>query len=124
MRRIVPLLALAFLVGGCWHAQIHTGEIASPTVIENQWAHSFIGGLIAPSPLDASECTAGVARVETVHSVPNILAHIVTFGIYSPMTLRAVCAAGPANDDSQAFLFWVPEPEPETLPPPYRTPAR
>jgi hypothetical protein len=123
MRRTAPLLALLFLVTGCYHAQIHTGEIASPTVIENQWAHSFIGGLVPPSPLDASGCTAGVARVETVHSVPNLLAHIVTFGIYSPMTMRAVCAAGQDDEqEEQALYFWMPEAAPTPVAPPYRAP--
>jgi hypothetical protein len=41
----------------------------------------------------AARCPDGVARVETQLSFLNMLANVVTFGIYSPMTITVQCAA-------------------------------
>ena len=110
LNRVLPLV-LVVSISGCYHAQISTGAPASPQVIDQPWAHSFIGGLVPPSPIDAStQCNNGVSRVETRLSFVNMVANVVTFGIYSPMHLRVVCAAG------QNQAFWVPAPEAEDEP--------
>jgi hypothetical protein len=93
MRRIL-LLSAVVLSSGCYHATVETGRAPSGQVVENQWAHGFIAGLVPPSTVStAAECPQGVARVSTQLSVLNMLANILTFGIYSPMTIRAECAA-------------------------------
>ena len=110
LKRVLPLV-LVLLISGCYHAQVSTGAPASPQVIDEPWAHSFIGGLVPPSPIDASmQCSNGVSRVETRLSFVNMVANVVTLGIYSPMHLTVVCAAG------QNQALWMPAPEAEDEP--------
>jgi hypothetical protein len=40
----------------------------------------------------AAQCPNGVAKVETQHSFLNMVAQVVTFSIYSPMTIDVQCA--------------------------------
>ena len=97
----VRVLAVAVLVGlaGCYHATIETGLEPSNQVVENEWAHSFIAGLVPPSTVEtASECPNGVAIVETELSFLNLVANVVTGGIYSPMHITVTCAAGGMAD--------------------------
>ncbi len=100
----VPLLVCAALAtGGCYHAVVETGREPSGETIEREWAHSFIGGLVPPSVTEtAEECPNGVARVETQHSFLNMVAQIVTGGIYSPMTITVQCADAGGDDNGAA----------------------
>ncbi len=95
------LLALFALVAatGCYHATIETGRPLSPQTVEKPWAHGFIGGLVPPTTVEtASKCPNGVARVETKHSFPNMLASFLTGGIYTPISIKATCAATGGGD--------------------------
>ena len=87
-----------FLVGSaaaCHHATINTDLQPGSTTIDQQWASSWVFGLVPPKTVEtASTCTNGVARVETVRSFVNGLVGILTFGIYTPMTIKVTCAAG------------------------------
>lgn len=88
-----PLLAALVLSMACWHAIITTGRAESSTVVEKQWASSFVYGLVPPDPLDVtSQCKSGVAKVETVHSFLNGLVQFLTIGIYTPMDIKVTCA--------------------------------
>ncbi len=103
-KRMLPLF-LIVLIGGCYHAQISTGAPASPEAIDEPWAHSFLAGLVPPSPVDASaQCASGVSRVETRLSFLNMVANVVTFSIYSPMHLTVVCAASQDQADRMPAL--------------------
>ncbi len=97
MRRVtnIALLGAFVLTAGCYHAVIETGRPASGTIVENEWASSFIAGLVPPAVVNtASQCPNGVSRVETKHSFLNMLAAVVTFNIYSPITITVACASG------------------------------
>lgn len=100
IRRAAAVVA-AFLLTGCFHAVIQTGRPESSDVISIKWANSFIYGLVPPPVVEtAARCTNGVAKVETQQSFLNILAHIVTFGIYTPIQIDVTCAArGTASTD-------------------------
>lgn len=99
MKRLMSLLAVVLLTSGCYHATITTGATPGNETISNPWAHSFIAGLVPPSTVEtASQCTSGVARVETQHSFLNMLAQFITLSIYSPMTIEVTCAAGDEED--------------------------
>ena len=101
MRRLSSLVGVGALVlsAGCYRAVVETGQPASTTIIQNEWASSFIYGLVPPAVVNtASQCPNGVSKVETQHSFLNQLAYIVTFGIYSPITITVTCAsAGSAS---------------------------
>jgi hypothetical protein len=91
---LAGVLLLGVTLTGCYRATVDTGRNPSGQVIQNQWAHSFIAGLVPPSTVEtAGRCPAGVARVETQLSFLNMVANAVTFGIYSPMTITVQCAA-------------------------------
>ena len=105
-RRSIPLAAalIAVMGSGCYRATIDTGLIPSGQTIEQPWAHSFIAGLVPPATVEtASRCPNGVARVETQLSFLNMVANVVTFGLYSPMTITVRCAA-PRDDDNYQEL--------------------
>jgi len=90
----VATLAMAMVAAGCWRITVTSNAAPSPTVVEKPWQHSFIAGLVPPAEINVGDqCPNGVAKVETVHSPANILATILTQGIYSPITAKVTCAA-------------------------------
>lgn len=89
----IAIAATSMLATGCYRATVQTGLRPSPQVVERQWAHGYLWGLVSPDPMQVgAECATGVARVETRLSAKNQIASYVTAGIYTPMTIRAVCA--------------------------------
>jgi hypothetical protein len=96
------LAAAAVVASGCYRATIETGRTPSGQTVTRDWAHSFIAGLVPPSTVNtAAQCPNGVARVQTQLSFLNMVANVVTFGIYTPMTVEVHCAA-PAEDENNA----------------------
>ena len=90
-RRSVLLAALVFS-GACYHAPIETSAIPSSQAIEKEWTASWIGGLVPPDPVEtASTCPNGVSQIETQHSFLNVMANVLTLGIYTPMTIAVTC---------------------------------
>lgn len=99
MRRIASIAAVsAFaLTAGCYHAVVDTGRPVSGQTVEKKWAASYIGGLVPPAVINtASQCPNGASKVETQHSFANQLVGMITFGIYTPMTVTVSCASGGA----------------------------
>jgi hypothetical protein len=97
LARIATLAVVAIGLTGCYHVTVDTGLAPSGETIEIPWAHSFIAGLVPPETVDAAEeCPSGVSRVESQLSFLNMVANVVTFGIYSPMQIDVQCAAGSA----------------------------
>ena len=95
------LLLCVVVVSGCYAAAIETGKTPSTRVIEKNWAAGWIYGLVPPKIVEtANQCSAGVAKVQTMLSLPNQLVGFLTFGIYTPMTIRVTCAQ--IQDTSQA----------------------
>lgn len=98
LKKSILLVALAITMSGCYHAQITTGLQASNEVYQEAWATSFIGGLVPPDIVDATEhCSNGVAKVETRHSFLNLVAQMITFSIFSPMEITVTCATASAE---------------------------
>jgi hypothetical protein len=95
MRRVALIAATLLLSSACYHATIETGAVPTTTVIEKEWANSFIYGLVPPETIStAQQCRNGVARVETEQSFLNGLVAGLTFGIYTPMHIRVTCGTG------------------------------
>ena len=93
MTRLAGVLIAALVAGGCFHATIDTGRPASTDSIVKPWANSWVYGLVPPKTVQTEQkCPSGVSRVETVHSFLNGLVDVLTFGIYTPMTLKVTCA--------------------------------
>lgn len=90
---VVTTIAVLVL-SGCYHATIDTGLTPSLQTIERPWAHGFLYGLVPPSIVETQQrCPTGVARVETRLSFLNQVANILTFRIYTPMSIKVTCAA-------------------------------
>lgn len=95
---MVLLFIGILLISGCYNARVTTGLAPSAQTVEVKWAHSFLGGLVPPSALSvAQECASGVASVETKLSFLNLVANVITFGIYSPMEITVTCASATAG---------------------------
>jgi hypothetical protein len=94
MRRVIMLALVAVTFSGCYRAVVQTGLTPSTNSFEEEWAHSFLWGLVPPEEVDgATECPGGVARVETEHSFLNSIASGLTWGIYTPITIRVICSS-------------------------------
>ena len=92
IRRVAVALTLVAATG-CYHASIETGVAPSAQVIDKQWAHGWIFGLVPPSTTETQQkCPKGVAKVETQLSFPNQLVNFLTGGIYTPMSIKVTCA--------------------------------
>jgi hypothetical protein len=95
MRATRTALLVTLLIGaaGCFHATVETGATPSTQTVEKKWASGWIYGLVPPSTVSTAEkCPNGVAKVETQQSFVNQLVGLLTFGIYTPMDIRATCA--------------------------------
>ena len=105
------LLLVAVVASGCYHARVETGLTPSAQVIEKGFAHSFIYGLVPPSTVSTtSQCPNGVAMVETQISFVNGLVSSLTGGLYTPMSIKATCAAaGSASAGTSASEVVVSE---------------
>jgi len=97
MSRSLRLVVSALLVAlpACYHATIETGLAASNEIIAESFASSWIYGLVPPKPVSAmAKCRSGVSKVETQLSFVNQLVGALTFGIYTPMSIKVTCATG------------------------------
>ena len=93
--KAVTSITLASLLAACYHATIETGRPPSPQTVEKAFAAGWIYGLVPPSTVQtASQCPAGVSRVETQLSFVNQLVSFLTLGIFTPMAIKVTCAAG------------------------------
>jgi hypothetical protein len=92
-KMLIAAAATSLIATGCYRASVQTGLQPAPQVIERQWAHGYLWGLVGPNPVKAGvECPTGIAEVETRLSIANQLASYFTIGLYTPMTIRTVCA--------------------------------
>lgn len=91
---IAVTLCLVIASAGCYHATIVTGATPSTDTIEQGFASSWVYGLVPPKTVEtASKCVNGVAKVETQQSFVNGLVAVITFGIYTPISIKVTCAA-------------------------------
>lgn len=96
--RSISALFVAVAFSACYHATIDTGLTPSGTTVTKEWAHGFVYGLVPPALVETvAKCPHGAAKVETQLSFLNQVASILTFGIYSPMTIQVQCAAAPKS---------------------------
>jgi len=96
MVRTVRLFAVGIVLAlaACYHATVETGLPPSPQVIDKPWASGWIYGLVPPKTIEArAQCPNGVSKVETQLSFLNQLVNFITFGIYTPMSIKVTCAA-------------------------------
>ena len=94
MYRFASFVVLAVFTTGCYHTTVKTGSPLGTTTIEQPWALSFVYGLVPPPTVEtASTCPSGVAQVESQQSFLNGLVGALTFGLFTPMSIKVTCAA-------------------------------
>ena len=97
MKAVRSLAAMALLsLAGCYHYTIVTGAPPAEKSVGRNWQKSFIAGLVPPDTINTkAECPAGVASFETKHSFLNQVASGISYNIFTPITTKYTCAAGP-----------------------------
>ncbi|WP_428274878.1 Bor/Iss family lipoprotein [Candidatus Palauibacter sp.] len=107
MSRLIATIVAVSLSTGCatHHAVVKTGIDPGLRKVEDKWADSYVGGLVAPDHVEVGErCgEGGVAMVETRISFLNQLVSTLTLGIYSPMEIIVTCGGTeetPADETS------------------------
>ena len=96
------VLALAFVLAGCYKTTVRTGIQPGP-VNTSQSKATWINGLVPASDVEAEEdCgDSGVAVVQTELSFVNQLLGLLTLGIYTPVTVRLICGNEGSDDVDQ-----------------------
>ncbi|MDG5767664.1 hypothetical protein QA596_09325 [Balneolales bacterium ANBcel1] len=96
------MIIVVLFLTGCYHAQVTTGLPESGEVHTENWHSTLINGLITlDDAIEAQRyCSDGVAKVETKLSFLNQVVAILSFSIYTPMTIEITCAA---SSDRYAF---------------------
>jgi hypothetical protein len=96
-RRPVLLLGLLFS-GACYHAPLETGTTPVAPLVERD-SMFWVDALVPVDPVEtAVSCPMGVSQVETHHSVLDVVANVLTLGLYTPMTITVACGtAGRTN---------------------------
>ena len=108
-------IAVATLCSACHHATINTGLTAGTEVVTNEWAHSYLLGLVPPAAVDvAGKCKNGIARVETQVTFVNALVTVMTLGVYTPVQVDVTCASG-ARASLGPSAIWATDPSPAAL---------
>lgn len=119
MDRVLKYSAIGLVVAlsACYHATIDTGRSPSPEVINEPWASGFVYGLVPPKTVETmARCPNGVSKVETFHSFLNSLVGGLTFGIFTPMTIKVTCAAsGGASIPGASHIQLGDHPTPQQL---------
>lgn len=94
VRFALLLVVFAIAASGCYHATIVTGRTPGTVVHDEEFATSWVNGLVPPDTVGtANMCPNGVAIVETELTFVNQLLGALTFGIYTPMRIKVTCAA-------------------------------
>jgi hypothetical protein len=89
-RRHVLVLSLV-LAGACYHPNIEANAAPAAPLVERE-SMPWIDGLAPTDPVETAEsCPSGVSRVETHHSVLDVVANVLTLGLYTPMTITVAC---------------------------------
>ena len=105
MKRLIATIIAVPLSAGCasYHAVVKTGVEPGPRKVEDQWADSWVGGLVPPDAVDAEPGCGeeGVAVVETRISFMNSLVSALTFGIYTPMEIVVTCGSAEDTGETQ-----------------------
>jgi len=109
--RLISLCVLVIAMTGCHSVTVTTGLPVGTTVIENEYATSWLWGLVPPETVEAaSECIDGVAIVETEQSFAHGFLRVITCGIYTPWHITVTCgASGSASADTDQFDVSVDE---------------
>ena len=91
---MLVMIMAGITLSSCYHATITTGLTPGTQTIQEDWAASWILGLVPPETVDAAaQCPNGVAQVETQLSFLNQLVGGITLGIFTPMSIKVTCAA-------------------------------
>lgn len=94
-RKLVGILSLSMILGGCSTVTIQPQQIAKVTLAPTyqQTEHFFFWGLAGEKNVDVKTICAGkpVKQMQTQQTFLNGLAAIVTLGVYAPHSVKVWC---------------------------------
>ena len=96
MGRVAVTVGLVIVTTGCYEHTYTVGQgaPAGPVVYE-EWHNHWLGGLIGHKNLDVELlCPSGNATIHNEQSFLNLLAGVLTSGIYAPTTVKIRCDSG------------------------------
>lgn len=94
-RSLLACVAVVAFTSGCYRVTVNTATPPSAGVVARPWSNSFVYGIVPPAPVSTAEtCTGGVSQVITQRSFLNGVVSSLTFGLYTPIDIRATCGAG------------------------------
>ena len=83
----------ALVLTACYHQVVDTGLPAGSTKIDKPWTATWIFGLVPATPIDfRTQCPNGVAMVDTQMTFLNGLVGVLTFGIFTPLSVSVTCS--------------------------------
>jgi hypothetical protein len=93
-KRILPALALAWSLTGCYHYRLTPQNVTPATRMPKQTVHALAWGLVQTNLDDKGVCMGnGVTDVVVTTNLGFMLIGVVTLGIWVPSQVEYACAA-------------------------------
>jgi len=98
---VLAVLGLLFATG-CYRIKYTRNTPPTPAPMYDEWHHDFIFGLVeATEPVNVSQaCPNNISVVEHEMTFVNGLVRVLTLNIWTPLTVKATCAATKAGGDA------------------------
>jgi hypothetical protein len=93
--RLLPVLAVALPLTGCFHIRYTNDGSAMAEPVQRNWHHNAVFGLVEVSePENVSRaCPDGFAQARSEQSFVAGLLQALTLGIYNPTDVQIYCTA-------------------------------
>jgi hypothetical protein len=93
-KRILPALALAWSLGGCYHYRLAPQNVTPAVRVSKRMVHSLAWGLVQTNVDDKGVCMGnGVTDVVFSTNLGFVLLGVLTLGIWVPSQVEFACAA-------------------------------
>lgn len=89
---LIALLCLGLLSQGCAHYRVVVPEPTPATDYENATLHAFLWGAWGETQSTENCVENAIDEVRAIQTLPNLLATVVTLGIWMPMDIEWRCA--------------------------------
>lgn len=95
MKSSLCALALLFGLSGCYTTKYVYSNERAGNETEHVWQHGLFYGLVSLGDTDLSRVcgSAGVYKIKAQIGGIGLLGHWLTFGMWTPMHVKVICAA-------------------------------
>lgn len=120
--RIVAAVSSALVFSGCYHTMVRSGVMGVNMRESSRTGWNIAWGIVR-ADIDAPECSAGLAQVETWTPWWGYFIEVLTVGILTPERADYVCALPPQMQPMPAQPYSMPQQPPGNYPPAQLAPA-